>query len=160
MHPNEQLLRSLFQAIDAHKVNDVVDCYTENATFEDIAFRLENKKQIRAMWEMLFKPEVNDRRCDLRVEVKEVTADDAAGRAAIVDSYTYRDKLRPVINRIESTFQFRDGKISKHIDKCDAICWARQAIGGFEGFIAGHVEFIRRRKAMGKLKSEHREAFM
>jgi hypothetical protein len=50
---HEQLLNTLFQCLNAHKSNDMADCYHEEASFEDIAFRLKGKKQIHAMWDMI-----------------------------------------------------------------------------------------------------------
>ncbi len=44
MHPNEQFLRTLFERLNAHDASGVAACYDEQASFQDIAFRLNNKK--------------------------------------------------------------------------------------------------------------------
>lgn len=158
MHANEQLLTRLFDCLNAHDHQGMADCYHEQATFRDIAFSLAGQQQIHAMWEMICSD--NDQgKSDIVVEEKEISANDSTGRAVVVDEYTFRDTQRRVVNQINSEFEFRDGKIIKQLDRCDPVSWASQAIGGFRGFIAGHLAFIRRWKAMTKLKAAFPQAF-
>ncbi|MGZ8212937.1 MAG: nuclear transport factor 2 family protein [Methylosarcina sp.] len=160
MHPNEQLLTKLFQAINAHKDQDIADCYSnvQKTYFQDIAFKLHSKAQIHAMWDMICSS--NDKgESDLKVSVQELTANDSTARAVTLFDYTFRDTGLPVHNKITSQFEFKDGLIFKQKDDCDPVCWANQAFGGINGFIAGHVEFIRRSKAMSKLRKERPQAF-
>ncbi len=111
------------------------------------------------MWDLALSTNATGVPSDLRVEVRDVVADENQGRAIMVDEYAFRDTKRPVRNLITSTFNFRGGKISRQLDSCDAVSWAKQALGGFHGFVAGRVEFVRRWKAMGKLKTERPNAF-
>ena len=159
MHPNEQLLTKLFQCLNAHDHKGMADCYHENATFKDIAFKLDNKKQIHAMWNMICSPNKDRVPSDIKATVQELTANDSTGRAAVVEDYTYRDNGNEVHNKITSKFEFRDGLIFKQEDDCDPVHWASQAFGGVLGFIPGRVEFIRRYLAMNKLKKERPQAF-
>lgn len=159
MLAHEELLTRLFQYLNNHDVEGMAACYHEDARFRDIAFTLEGRRQIHAMWDMICS--VNDEgvESDIVVTVEELNANDSSGHAVIVDDYTFRDTKRKVLNRIESRFQFRDGLIYRHDDACDAVCWARQAFGGVSGFVAGHVGFVRRSKAMSKLKALRPQAF-
>lgn len=159
MSSNEQLLTKFFQCLNAHDFNGMADCFHENATFQDIAFSLNGKKQIQAMWEMICSPNDKGEKSDIKSTVQELTANDSTGRAVVLDDYTYRDTGRKVLNTITSTFEFRDGLIFKQTDSCDAVSWANQALGGITGFIAGYVELIRRWKAMRKLKEGYPQAF-
>lgn len=159
MHPNEQQLNKLFQCLNAHEHKDIADCYHEEASFEDIAFRLKGKKQIHAMWDMICSDTEAGVKSDIKLEIKELSANDSTGHAVVLEDYTYRDNGRKVHNRIVSKFKFRDGLIVKQIDECDPVCWASQAFGGIKGCVAGHIEFFRRLKAMNKLKKARPKAF-
>ena len=151
MHTHEELLQRLFQLLNDHDHKGMAACYHEQATFRDIAFTLNGRKQIHAMWDMICSPTKEDGLVsDIVVTVEELTAIDSTGRAVVVDDYTFRDTGKPVHNSIVSTFEFRDGLIFSQNDECDAADWAKKAFGGFSGFIAGHVGFIRRGKAMKK----------
>jgi hypothetical protein len=120
-------------------------CYHEQATFQDIAFRLNGKSEIGAMWRMI---------CKNGIQVAIDEPPRAAGEkvvARITDTYIFSDTKRKVVNRITCHFYFRDGLIVEHQDECDPKDWARQALGGVTGWLAGRVGFLRRRKARKKL---------
>lgn len=159
MHPIEQLLTKLFQCLNDHDHNGMADCYHDDATFRDDAFTLNGKRQIHAMWDMACSDNKTGVKSEIAVRVKELSANDSTGKAVVIDDYTFRVTGWKVHNPIVSTFEFRDGKIIKQTDDCDAASWASQAFGGFKGFVAGHISFIRRGKAMKKLKEERPHAF-
>ena len=56
-------------------------------------------------------------------------------------------------NVIESHFVFQDGRIKDHQDFCDQKEWARQALGGPLGYLAGRIRFLRWLAATLKLKA-------
>ena len=159
MHSNEQLLTKLFQCLNAHDHIGMAECYADEAKFQDIAFTLKDKRQIHAMWDMACSDNNAGVKSDIKATVKELSADDSTGRVVVIDDYTFRDTGRKVHNEIVSTFEFRNGKIVTQTDTCDAASWASQACGGLKGFLAGHVEWIRRRAAMKKLNIERPQAF-
>jgi ketosteroid isomerase-like protein len=159
VHSNEQLLTKLFQCLNAHDHKGMADCYDDDATFQDIAFTLKGKGQIHAMWDMACSKNAAGVKSDIAAAVKELSANDSTGRVVVIDDYTFRDTGRKVHNPIVSKFEFRNGRIIRQTDDCDPVSWARQAFGGFKGFLAGHIGFIRRRKAMKKLKTERPQAF-
>jgi ketosteroid isomerase-like protein len=144
MHPNEQLLDRLFSALDRGDAPTMGACYAEDASFEDIAFRLTGRREILAMWEMISEVKPLS-------TFKVLHADDSSGEAELLDSYIYRDTGRPVRNPIRSSFEFRDGLIAKHEDSCNAFCWCIQALGPFLGPLMWLLPFLRRGMAMGKL---------
>ncbi|MCL4203296.1 MAG: nuclear transport factor 2 family protein [Pirellulaceae bacterium] len=138
----EQLLSS-YQALD-HAA--MAACYHDEAVFSDIAFRLDGKRRIHAMWHMICEKGID-------VHVESVETDGDVVRARLVDTYVFSDTGRTVVNKIESAFEFRDGLIATHRDACDALDWARQAFGGWKGEIAGRIGLIRRRAARKKMRS-------
>ena len=145
MNPNADLLEQLYSSLNRHRHAEMADCYHPEATFHDIAFDLQGKDQIRAMWHMICSG-------DLRATFEVVHADDGRGMAKVVDEYTFTDTGRRVRNQIESRFRFRDGLIIEHRDSCDARAWAAAALGGFGGFLAGRFRFLRAWKARAKLQ--------
>jgi hypothetical protein len=66
---------------------------------------------------------------DLTIEFSNVQADATSGRAHWDARYTFSASGRPVLNRIDAAFEFRDGKIVNHRDTFDLWRWARQALG-------------------------------
>jgi ketosteroid isomerase-like protein len=142
MHPNEQLLTKLFQCLNSHDHKGMSECYHDDATFRDIAFTLNGKRQIHAMWDMACSDNAAGVKSDITATVKELSANDTTGRVVAIFDYTFRDTNRKVHNPIESTFEFRSGKIIKQTDNCNAASWASQAFGGFKGMIAGRLNAI------------------
>lgn len=159
MHSHEELLRRLFDCLNAHDHEGMAACYHEQATFRDIAFTLKGRIQIHAMWDMICSPDAAGTPSDIVVTVEDVSANHATGKARIVDDYTLRSTKRKVHNRIESSFEFRDGLIFRQIDSCDAVDWAKQAFGPGKRWIMGHIGPLRRLGAMSNLKKTRSKAF-
>jgi len=145
MHPNADLLRKLYTSLNQHRYAGMAECYHREAIFHDIAFDLQGKDQIAVMWRMICSG-------DLRATFEVVRADDRSGMAEVVDEYTFAETGRRVRNPIESRFRFRDGLIIEHRDSCDARAWANAALGGFGGFLAGRLRFLRAWKANAMLR--------
>ena len=151
MHPNAALLHRLFSALDRHDHWAMASCYHPDATFRDIAFDLRGKRKIHSMWHMICES-------DIRAKFKVIHADDEEGRVRVVDTYTFGatkvapKRGRPVHNIVQSRLRFRDGLIIEHRDACDARAWAKEALGGPIGFLAGRIRFLRSWTARKKLK--------
>jgi ketosteroid isomerase-like protein len=153
MHPHAQLLEKLYTSLNNHDHEGMAACYHDKATFKDIAFDLEGKKQIRAMWAM-----IAESPSDLRATFKVLHADDKHGLVDLVDDYFFDRRRedphsgRPVHNVIRSEFSFEDGKIICHRDRCSALKWGLQALGPIKGFLSWIVPPKRKATAMSKLK--------
>ena len=146
MHPNIELISRLYRSLAAHDHKTMAECYHQDATFEDIAFKLEGREKIHGMWRFVTRPEPK-----LTVTFSDVTADDYNGRAKLIDDYVFTETGRPVHNVITSIFRFRGGLIASHRDECDPIAWANMAMTGPKAWLAGHVRPIRARAAAKKL---------
>ena len=81
---------------------------------------------------------------DLRIEFSDIEADDSTGRAHWEAWYTFSSTGRPVHNRIDARFEFRDGKIIRHRDSFSFWGWARQALGPM-GWMLGWSGLVRNR---------------
>ncbi|MDB4949886.1 MAG: ketosteroid isomerase [Gemmatimonadetes bacterium] len=124
MHPNEELVRRLYDALNAHDAAAMTACYAPDAVFSDPAFGELAGAEVGAMWSMLC-----SRGKDLRATVDAVRADDETGSAEWEARYTYSGSRRPVHNVISATYRFRDGLIVEHRDSFDLWKWMGQALG-------------------------------
>jgi len=148
MNNNAQIIHTLYTSLNNHDHQSMAGCYHPEATFEDIAFKLNGKKQIHAMWGMICRPG-----SDIQSTFKVIYADDKIGEAELIDDYTMSETGRKVRNEITSYFKFQDELIIGHHDVCDPKKWAEQALGGVTGFLAGRFHFLRSRKANEKLQA-------
>jgi hypothetical protein len=154
MHANAALVTKRFTALGEHDAAPMKSCYHPRARFRDIAFELRTRDEIGDMWRMICSDDVGMKVLEFQV----VEADDRAGRARVVEKYSFHtgkpapDDKVAVTNAIDSRFEFRDGRIWRHTDDCDAKAWARQAIGdGIKGFLAGRFRLLRSLGARRKL---------
>ena len=137
MHPNAQLLTDFYEAFDRHDGKAMAAAYHDDATFSDPVFPDLDAGGVRAMWQML-----TSRSDDLRVEFSGIEADDTTGRAHWEAWYTFTTTGRKVHNIIDATFEFRDGKIVRHVDEFDFWRWSREALG-LTGVLLGWTPIVR-----------------
>jgi len=123
-HPNAKLIARFYEALGRHDAAAMIECYAPDVRFSDPVFPRLDASGVATMWRMLCA-----RGKDLRVVASGIDADDAKGRAHWVATYTYSATGRPVVNDIDATFAFRDGKIVRHDDRFDLHRWAMQALG-------------------------------
>ena len=145
MHPNAELLRTLYTCLSKKDADGMAACYGPDATFHDIAFDLKGRDQIRAMWGLVGHAQ------GFKAAFTILGADDEKGSAELVDQYVFGGTGRHVRNVIRSEFTFRDGLISEHRDTCDAFSWGVQALGPVKGVVTYLVPSLRRRTARKKL---------
>lgn len=124
MHPNAQTIETFYRAFQQRDAAAMAACYHEQARFSDPVFPDLDAGGVRAMWAMLLAGGK-----DLRLEFSGVEADDQHGRAHWDARYTFSASGRPVLNRIDAEFTFRDGLIVRHQDRFDFHAWAAQALG-------------------------------
>ena len=156
IHPNAALIERLFAALNAHDASAMATGYhLDNPTFHDIAFDFKTRREIHDMWRMICEGD-----SEVVVNVEQVDADDQRGvrPGSSTGPLFGRNKKkgkagRPVVNHITSRFGFRDGLIVEQIgDDCDPRAWAKQALGGPLGWIAGRSRSARAGAAHRKLK--------
>lgn len=135
-HPNAQLLTRLYTAFAARDAATMVACYAKDATFTDPVFDLRGD-DVGAMWTMFC-----ERGRDMKLEFCDIRADAATGTAHWEPRYTFSVTGRPVHNRIDSSFMFRDGLIHTQRDRFDLWRWSRMALG-FKGALLGWTPMVR-----------------
>lgn len=123
-----------FHELDAKKM---VSYYHKDIIFEDPAFGVLRGKQANAMWQMLCESQKGK---DFKVEATNITNNSAHWEAY----YTFSKTGRKVHNKIDASFEFKDGLIIKHTDSFNLHNWAKQAIG-FKGWLIGGTGFFRKK---------------
>ena len=124
MHPNAKTITEFYVCFGKRDAEGMVACYAPDVVFSDPVFPRLEGPEAGAMWRMLC-----ERAKDLRVEASGIEADDAKGRAHWDAWYTFSKTGRQVLNRIDATFAFKDGKIVRHEDSFDLWRWAGMALG-------------------------------
>ena len=76
------------------------------------------------------------------VEFSDVKSNENNGSAHWEAYYTFSKTGRKVHNKIDATFEFKDGLIIKHTDRFDIHKWAKQAIG-IKGLLFGGMPFFK-----------------
>jgi len=99
MHPNATLIQRLFSSLNEHDHEGMAACYHLQAKFKDIAFDLNGKKEIHAMWHMICQPDAHT--SDICVMFNVVHADDRRGWVNLVDDYTsiFENRKAPIASR-------------------------------------------------------------
>jgi hypothetical protein len=135
---NEATIRKLYDGLDRHDGEAMASCYAADATFSDPAFPDLRGSQAADMWRML-----TERATDLDCELVEAKADDAAGSATWIATYTFGETGRRVVNRVRSSFRFDDvGLIAEQEDEFPFWRWSRQALG-LPGVLLGWTPMLR-----------------
>ena len=151
MHPNAQLIESFYSAFQRRDGAAMAACYHPDVHFSDPVFPDLKGSRAGAMWKML----TARKDSDLKVVFSEVSADDTKGTAHWDARYSFPDPSgRKVHNEIDARFEFKDGKIIRHIDSFDLYKWTRMAMGP-AGIVLGWTPFFQntvRKKAGGRLE--------
>ena len=134
---NAQLIERFYAAFARRDAGTMAACYAPNAHFVDPVFDLYGN-EIGAMWTMLC-----ERGTDLRVEARDIVADERAGRAHWEAWYTFTTTGRPVHNEIDAAFAFNGGRIAVHRDTFDLWRWSRMALGA-KGVALGWTRMARK----------------
>ena len=135
MSSNKALIEKFYTAFQSKDFQTMAECYHPEVYFRDEAFELKGKK-VSAMWHMLC-----ERGTDL-VMTYSVSEKDGLVTAHWEPKYTFSKTGRFVHNIIDAEFEFKDGKIIRHIDRFDFWRWSRQSLG-VSGVLLGWTSFFK-----------------
>ncbi len=138
MNPNEALITKFYSAFANANAEEMVKCYHQNICFQDPAFGILKEKEVASMWKMLLE-RVNG---NIKIEFSNIIANETNGQAKWIATYTFSQTNRAVVNKIDATFEFKDGLIIKHTDSFDLYQWTKQALG-FKGLLLGWTNFMK-----------------
>lgn len=150
MTANEQLIQKFYASFQQRDAEGMAVCYHEEVEFSDAVFTHLQGTRANAMWRMLC-----ERGKDLAINVSDIRADEHIGTAHWEARYTFSQTGKQVHNKIDASFQFKDGKIIKHEDTFDLWRWARMALG-LKGLLFGWLPSVQaqiRREANKSLES-------
>jgi len=132
MEKELNLVTTFYEAFSRGDAEAMIACYHDDIVFHDPAFGELHGEQAKNMWRMLIERSAGQ----LKVSFSDVKADEKTGSAHWVAKYKFAQTGRDVVNSIDATFEFRDGKILKHTDVFSMWKWSRQALG-FKGWLLG-----------------------
>lgn len=136
MHPNAELIARFYTSLSKLDGAGMAACYASDARFSDPVFTDLRGQELGMMWRMLCK-----RGKDMTVVFDGIEATDTAGKAHWVATYTFSGTGRKVVNDIQASFVFKDGKIAQHKDVFNLYKWARQALG-LKGVLLGWTPLV------------------
>ncbi|MDQ2963706.1 MAG: nuclear transport factor 2 family protein [Pseudomonadota bacterium] len=134
---NAALIERFYSAFARRDVETMLSCYRHDVVFHDPVFGTLSGPRVRAMWRML-----NARAVDLAIEFGDVAATERDGSAHWEARYAFTATGRPVHNRIDASFEFRDGSIAHHVDRFSLWRWAAMALG-MKGALSGWLPPVR-----------------
>ena len=140
MNRNAELIRKFYTSFKNRDARGMAACYHPAVNFSDEVFTDLEGVRATEMWRMLC-----ERAKDLKIEFRDIEADESTGRAHWEAWYTFSATGRRVHNKIDARFEFRDGKIIRHRDNFDFWAWSSQALGpmgrllGWSGFLRNRV---------------------
>lgn len=121
---NEAIIEKFYRSFQEKDFRGMQSCYHETIIFSDPVFPHLEGNQARAMWHML----VSNGK-DLQLTFRDAKANGEKGSCHWEASYTFSGSGRKVLNIIDASFEFRDGKIFRHTDHFDLWKWSRMALG-------------------------------
>lgn len=136
MNTQEQLITKFYSAFQQRDWRTMQTCYHEEVIFNDPAFTNLQGKQAKAMWHMLA-----ENAKDFSLVFSQVMATDSEGSCHWEATYSFSRTGRKVVNKIDASFQFKDGLIHRHTDRFDFWKWTRMALGT-SGILLGWTPFL------------------
>ncbi len=132
---HKELIEHFYTCFARADAEGMVACYADDIAFEDPAFGPLHGDDARNMWRMLVNP-------GLKLKFSNVWAEGDKGGAHWEAEYTFSKTGRKVLNKIDASFEFKNGRISKHNDRFDFWNWAGQALGT-PGKLLGWTSFLK-----------------
>lgn len=137
MHPNAATIKKFYSCFQQLDGKGMAQCYHEEIVFSDPVFTKLAGVEAGSMWNMLCSQAQH-----FTLEFSDIEANDDTGSAYWEAKYVFSKTNRKVHNRISASFEFKDGKIVKHIDDFDFWKWSRMAIGPI-GLLLGWSPIIK-----------------
>lgn len=150
-HPNQQILEGFYQAFQNGDADKMASYYHPDIQFEDPAFGPLKGKQVTDMWRML----LERGKGNISITYSDVQANETTGAIHWEAKYPFSKTGRKVHNKIDATFEFKDGKIYRHKDVFDIWKWSSQALG-LTGMLLGFTPLVKnkiRKQSLSLLES-------
>ena len=136
MNSNEEILYKFYTAFQSRDKKSMLECYHDEVEFRDPVHGIVKGVAVKAMWLMIL-----ERGNELKIEFRNVRANENEGSVDWIAYYTYSKTDRPISNKVHASFKFKDGKIIYHRDSYSIWRWAGMALG-LTGYLLGFTPFI------------------
>lgn len=157
MLESKQLIENFYSNFQQKNWKGMQACYHNEVLFSDPVFRNLKGVEAKAMWHML-----TTAGKDLTVSFQNIRADGVIGSCDWDAHYTFSLTGRKVHNIIHAKFEFKDGKIARHIDSFNLWRWSAMALG-VSGTLLGWSPLVKSKirtmadKNLRKFIQEHPE---
>ena len=131
----KELIQKFYNAFQELDVETMISCYHDDIEFSDPGFGELKGEEVKNMWRMIC-----GRAQNFSLIYTELTDNSVHWEA----KYLFSKTGNKVHNLIDATFEFKEGKISKHTDVFDLHKWAGQALG-LKGKLLGGTEFFKKK---------------
>ena len=138
----KEVIEKFYQAFHELDAEGMAECYHPDVVFEDPAFGVLHGEKAGNMWRMLCNAQKG--KDDFKVEFSNIRQEGDHWAAHWEAHYEFSKTGRRVHNKIDASFQFKDGKIIDHRDHFNLRKWASQALG-FQGALLGGTGFFRKK---------------
>jgi limonene-1,2-epoxide hydrolase len=149
MNEHANLITKFYNAFQQKDWKTMQSCYHAEVIFNDPVFTNLKGKEAKAMWHMLAANAKN-----FSLIFSDILTQDQKGSCHWEATYSFSKTGRTVINKIDASFEFKDGLIYRHNDHFDFWKWTRMALG-VSGVLLGWSSFLQnkvRSTAMGGLR--------
>ena len=144
---NEKLIHQFYSSFSDFDADGMAVCYHEDIYFEDPAFGPLHGSDAMHMWRML----IAHGKPTLQITFGNIVVDERSGSADWEAKYLFSKTNRMVHNKIKAEFEFKEGKIVRHVDTFNLHHWATMAFG-WKGRLFGVMPFFKNKIRSTALK--------
>jgi len=139
----KNIIETFYQAFAALDAETMTSCYDNDILFNDPAFGTLKGEKAKNMWKMICQGQKGK---NFIVEASNIEYDSSKQTGSVhwEAHYVFSQTGKKVHNIIEAKFEFKNGKIIRHIDTFNIHTWAKQAMG-FKGYILGGTNFFKKK---------------
>ncbi|NRR90792.1 nuclear transport factor 2 family protein [Winogradskyella undariae] len=135
----KNILETFYTALNNCDGPTMASCYHDDVVFKDPTFGILEGERAKAMWLMLCGSQNGD---NFSVEFSKIETTENNGSAHWEAKYVFSKTGRKVHNKVDASFEFKDGLIIKHTDEFNLHKWAKQAMG-IKGLLFGGMKFFK-----------------
>ena len=132
-------IQNFYYAFNELDAEAMVSYYHQDLTFQDPAFGTLRGERAKNMWRMLC---ASQNKNEFKVLAYNFEVQDEIGKARWEAFYTFGPTGRKVHNIIDAYFEFKDGKMIRHVDDFNLYRWSRRALG-WKGTLIGWSPYFK-----------------
>ena len=131
------LIHKFYEAFSRRDWETMATCYHKDVTFSDPVFINLKGIEVSMMWRMLC-----ERAQSFHLTHQNASTEEHIGSCDWEAKYLFSKTGRNVHNKITASFEFKEGKIFRHVDTFDFWKWSQMALGP-AGLLLGWSSFLK-----------------